>query len=344
MAGSVRIGAGMSDWMRRARLLIAAGVFCMSIAMAQAAGLQLFEVPPEAGEPALAAAVWYPCAAPVADLKIGNVPVQAARDCPVTGAARPLVVLSHGYSGKLTSHHDTAETLADAGFVVAAINHPIDSGPDMSRADTVAMLAERPRDIKRLIDFMLDRWPDRARLDRDDIGFFGFSRGGYTGLVLVGANPDLQAGLVLCGPVPAAPACRQIRANTDLPTSFTHDPRIKAAVIADPGFGPMFTPASLRDVSVPIQLWASQWSGEDPSIGVRPEYIEAIRDSLPGKPDFHFVENAGHYAFLVPCPSALAAMLPQLCNDHAGFDRVAFHHQFDAAVLEFFQRHLMSHP
>jgi predicted dienelactone hydrolase len=37
-------------------------------------------------------------------------------------------------------------------------------------------------------------------------------------------------------------------------------------------------------------------------------------------------------------------MLPQLCNDHAGFDRVAFHHQFDAAVLEFFQRHLMSHP
>ena len=119
----------MSDWMRRARLLIAAGVFCMSTAMAQAAGLQLFEVPAEAGEPALAAAVWYPCAAPVADVRIGNVPVQAAKDCPVTGAGLPLVVISHGYSGKLTSHHDTAETLANAGFVVAAINHPIDSGP-----------------------------------------------------------------------------------------------------------------------------------------------------------------------------------------------------------------------
>ena len=316
----------------------------MSTAMVQAAGLQLFEVPAEAGESALAAAVWYPCTAPVTDLKIGNVPVRAAKDCPVTGGWLPLVVISHGYSGKLTSHHDTAEALANAGFVVAAINHPIDSGPDMSRADTVTMLAERPRDIRRLIDYMLDRWSDRARLDRDNIGFFGFSRGGYTGLVLVGANPDLQAGLVLCAPIPAAPACQQIRANTDLPTSFTHDPRIKAAVIADPGFGPMFTRTSLRDVSVPIQLWASQRSDEDPSIGVRPEYIEAIRDNLPGKPDFHFVENAGHYAFLVPCPPPLAAMLPQLCNDHAGFDRVAFHQQLDAAVLSFLQQHLAMRP
>lgn len=334
----------MSDWMRWAKFVLAAGLLCVSTAMAPAAGLQLFDVPTDAGELGLAAAVWYPCTARVTDVRIGNVPVKAAKDCPVAGAGLPLVVVSHGYSGKLTSHHDTAETLANAGFVVAAINHPIDSGPDMSRADTVAMLAERPRDIKRLVDYMLDRWPDRARLDPDNIGFFGFSRGGYTGLVLVGANPDLPAGLVLCGPIPAAPACQQIHANTDLPTSFTHDPRIKAAVIADPGFGPMFTRASLRDVSVPIQLWASRWSGEDPSIGVRPEYIEAIRDNLPGKPDFHFVENAGHYAFLVPCPPTLATMLAQLCDDHAGFDRVAFHQQFDAAVLAFFQQHLMSHP
>lgn len=320
--------------------MLAVGLFCMPTVMAHAAGLQLFDVPADAGEPGLVAAVWYPCAAPVTDVKIGNVPVRAAKHCPGTGAGLPLVVISHGYSGKLTSHHDTAETLANAGFVVAAINHPIDSGPDMSRADTVAMLVERPRDIKRLVNYMLDRWPDRARLDKDNIGFFGFSRGGYTGLVLVGANPDLQAGLVLCGQIPAAPACQQIRANIDLPTSFTHDPRIKAAVIADPGFGPMFTQASLRDVSVPIQLWASQWSGEDPAIGVRPEYIEAIRDNLPSKPDFHFVEDAGHYAFLVPCPPTLAAMLPQLCNDHVGFDRVAFHQQLDAAVLAFFQQHL----
>jgi hypothetical protein len=66
----------MRHWLRRARFMIAAGPLCVSTAMAQAAGLQLFEVPAEAGEPALATAAWYPCTAPIADLKIGNVPVK----------------------------------------------------------------------------------------------------------------------------------------------------------------------------------------------------------------------------------------------------------------------------
>jgi predicted dienelactone hydrolase len=301
----------------------------------------LFDVPAAAGEPALTTAVWYPCTAPVSQIRIGLMPLAAAKDCPVTGASLPLIVFSHGYGGKLTGHHDTAEALANAGFVVAAINHPIDSGPDMSRADTVALFTERPRDIKRLIDYMLDDWPDRLRLDPNRIGFFGFSRGGYTGLVLTGANPDLHAGLVLCAPTPDAPICQQIRSNTGLPASFTHDPRIKAAVIADPGFGPTFTRTSLRDVTVPIQLWASQLSGEDRGVGVTPAYVEAVRDNLPNQPEFHLVANAGHYAFLTPCPPALAAKFPRLCQDHPGFDRVAFHQQFDADVLTFFRQHLM---
>ena len=40
-----------------------------------------------------------------------------AKDCPV-------IVISHGSGGSFLGHHDTAETLADAGFVVAAISHP----------------------------------------------------------------------------------------------------------------------------------------------------------------------------------------------------------------------------
>ena len=163
--------------------------------------------------------------------------------------------------------------------------------------------------------------------------------GGYTGLVLIGANPDLHAGLVV---IPAnAPGYDQINSNTDLPSSFTHDRRIQAAVIVDPAFGPMFTRASLRAATVPVQLWASQWSGEDKGIGVTAEYVEAIRDNLPNKPEFHLVANAGHYSFLAPCSPELAAKFPRLCEDHPGFDRVVFHQQLNAAVLVFFQKHLM---
>jgi predicted dienelactone hydrolase len=325
------------------RYAVATTLIGMSVATARAAGLQYLNVPADAGEPALAGAVWYPCTAPVSQVKVGLVRLEAAKDCPLAGSAHPLIVISHGYTGKWTSHHDTAETLANAGFVVAAINHPIDSGPDMSRANTASILAERPRDIKRLIDYMLDRWPDRAKLDASSIGFFGFSRGGYTGLVLIGANPDLRAALVLCPATNVPPICDQIRSNTDLPGAFPHDPRIKAAVIADPAFGPTFTRASLLGVTVPVQLWASQGSGEDKEAGVTPEYVEAIGNDLPNKPEFHFVAHAAHYAFLAPCSPQLVAKFPHVCKDQPGFDRVAFHRQFNAAVLAFFRQHLRHH-
>ena len=51
-------------------------------------------------------------------------------------------------------------------------------------------MASRPVDIIRLLDFMLHDWKDQAAIDPARIGFFGFSKGGYTGLVLAGVRPD----------------------------------------------------------------------------------------------------------------------------------------------------------
>jgi hypothetical protein len=119
-----------------------------------------------------------------------KITLPGVKDCPISGDQRPLVVVSHGMAGDFTGHHDLAETLADAGFVVAAIDHPGDNSFDASRAGDLSVLVERPTDIKRLIDFMLGASPAAARVDPKRIGFFGFSAGGYTGLVLIGANPD----------------------------------------------------------------------------------------------------------------------------------------------------------
>ena len=35
---------------------------------------------------------------------------------------------------------------------------------------------------------MLGSWSGSAKIDLGRVGFFGFSRGGYTGLVAIGAN------------------------------------------------------------------------------------------------------------------------------------------------------------
>ena len=72
-----------------------------------------------------------------------------------------------------------------------------------------------------------------------------------------------------------------------------------------------------------------------------PESVAALARDLPVKPDLHVVPNAAHFAFLTPCPSALASAVPEICADAPGFDRIAFHKEFNAAVLAFFHKHLV---
>ena len=112
-----------------------ATILCCLASPAKAAGIQLLQ-----SDPALSGAIWYPCATEPTHVALGNLSVAAdfglkgVKDCPVTGARLPLVIYSHGRGGFFGQQHDTAEALADAGFVVAAINHPGDTANDSSCA------------------------------------------------------------------------------------------------------------------------------------------------------------------------------------------------------------------
>ncbi|WP_218171196.1 alpha/beta hydrolase family protein [Pseudomonas gingeri] len=314
--------------------LVLAVLLCLSAAMAQAAGIRIVQIPSDASGPALKAIIWTPCADAVQEVSMGPFVLKGRRDCPVVGEKLPLVVISHGHGGSFLGHHDLAETLADAGFIVAAINHPGDTFSDMSHGVDFSPFVERPTDIKRLIDYMLGAAPDAARIDPQRIGFFGFSRGGYTGLVLAGGNPDFLNANVPC-PDPAWPICQQLR-NKDVPTQpLTHDPRIKAFVLADP-LNEFPSPGNLTNVKAPMQLWASEFGGD----GVLPEATPALAKALPRKPEFHRVSGAAHFAFLAPCPVALKQDAPQLCVDAKGFERVAFHKQLNESARDFFATHL----
>src|SRR5207253_7988876 len=111
------------------------------------------------------------------------------------------------------------------------------------------------------------------------------------------------------------------------------DERIKAAVIVDPLSA--FDAAGLHAVSVPVQLWASEFGGD----GVTPAAVEAVRRDLPMPPEWHWVPGSSHFAFIAPCPPAMAQAMPEICSDPAGFDRAAFHADFNAKVLAFFREH-----
>jgi len=112
------------------------------------------------------------------------------------------------------------------------------------------------------------------------------------------------------------------------------DARIKAAVIADPLS--FFDARGLQQVSIPVQLWASALGGDN----VTPESVAAVRAGLPKAPEWHVAANAGHFAFIAPCPPAMAKALPEICVDKAGFDRAAFHAGLNADVVRFFRKEL----
>jgi predicted dienelactone hydrolase len=261
-------------------------------------------------------------------------------DCPIAGEKLPLVIISHGYGGWYFGHHDTAEALADAGFVVVAINHPQANHADMSRANGLGVLRQRPIDIKRTLDFMLGASADSARIDPRRVGFYGFSQGGYTGLVVGGANPDFNKLPPRCSDPTAIgcpPAGQPKPARKQLPQEMlTHDPRVKAIVVADPLSVVFQTADSVKDVKVPLQLWSSEFGGDS----VSPADVKRLAALLPQTLDFHVVPNAVHFSFLTPCPPEDARKPSPVCVDTPGFDRTAFHKTFNADVLAFFRQHL----
>jgi len=299
-----------------------------------AAGFQRLSLPMDQNGPGLSGAIWYPCGAPAADIKIGQATIPGVLNCPVPDGKYPLVVISHGSAGSFLSHHDTAAALANAGFVVAAINHVGDNAQDRSRQGYLSIFSTRPREMRRLIDYMTQAWPQKGQVDSTKIGVFGFSRGGYTGLVLAGAVPDFQAGLAICQDAPALPMCRDMAGGKIPRQSYVHDDRIKAAVIADPLNA--FPDGALKQVKIPVQLWVSEQGGD----GITPASVEAVRQALPAAPDFHQAKQAGHFAFLAPCPAEQAEALPALCRDAAGFDRLRFHQDLNAKVVAFFRNRL----
>jgi predicted dienelactone hydrolase len=191
---------------------------------------------------------------------------------------------------------------------------------------------------------MLGAWPERSRLDATRVGIFGFSLGGFTALVTIGGIPDLSRIPQLCSDKPEAPECRfikehhgdQLSAAPISDSTWIHDSRIKAAVLAAPALGFTFAGGGLRHIKVPVQLWCAGEDQESPNLW----NSDIVRDGLPRPPEAHNVTKAGHFGFLAPCSEALAKAVPRICQDAPDFDRSAFHREFNRLVVACFSAKL----
>jgi predicted dienelactone hydrolase len=290
----------------------------------------------DGADQALEVSLWYPTETQAKELDLGPFTIHVARGGAVAGQGLPLIVISHGNGGSSLGHHDTAAALAQAGFVVAAVMHTGDNHADQSRATS---MADRPRHVSRVIDHLLTKWHSRDRIDPRRIGVFGFSSGAFTALAVAGGAADLGRIASHCKQHAGDYACQMLARHPASAAAMGtgmvqagRDARVRAAVVAAPALGFTFTEASLAAVSVPIQLWRA----EDDVALPHPWYAEAVRAALPKPLDYREVPKAGHFDFLAPCTPRFAAVAPPLCSSQPGFDRVAFHREFNAAVVSFF--------
>lgn len=325
--------------------LIVACSCIIATVSSEAAGFAKVKVNDQ-GHPDLHVGVWYPTSSPAPTEPNTEFGLPVVHDGPVHKPNGGLVVISHGYSGWYASHADTAAALADAGFIVAAPTHNGNTWSDMSSSPDKWVL-DRPRHISRVIDHMLFKHEFASTINRERIGVYGFSAGGYTAVGLIGGVPNLSVATQHCEQYPEEFVCAEGLIETMLAAdmqslhneAWGHDARISAAVISAPGWGFSYTKQSLSNVTAAVQLWSGQMDTSVPT----ETNAALLAQRLPISPETHWVEGANHFAFLtVPCRESFKQEDPEeykmVCSDSENFDRYQFHDEMHAEMVRFFNR------
>ncbi|WMW66730.1 dienelactone hydrolase family protein [Nitratidesulfovibrio liaohensis] len=326
---------------------------------------------PETGE-RLDVAVWYPSVRAPSEIHLGDWTLDVARGGKEVPGRFPLLVISHCTAGSRLAHHDTAEALARAGFVVAAPTHPGDNSNDTSSLFLPEQLTARPRHVSTTISRLL-RTPETApMIDPARIGVIGFGTGGATALLLAGARPDGTRYASYCErTTPGDPYCTKWASerlarlpdtlrplqpgatDVDLPTAPTGshatqgasgspaspppqttmaDARVRAVALVAPGYGMLFPRASLSGVTVPVAILKA----DDDEVNRAPLHADALRAALPRPPEFSVLAGADHYALMAACPPTLQRDLPELCGGVDEDTRQSIHRTLNARLVRFF--------
>lgn len=330
----------MEPQMERPLLRAALATLLLTAALPTLAGSSLRQL--EVHEPVtgttMPAMVFYPTRDVLADTAtvIGPYQVKAQPGAAIAGGRFPLVLISHGHAGSALGHHDLATTLADAGFIVASIEHAGDSYRDQSGFGTERVLLGRAWQVSALLDGLLADPQLGPHIDQDRVGVAGFSAGGYTSLLLLGAQPDFSRHATYCQAQPQDVEICQLPAANAEPLAqrpATADARIQAGFVMAP-LGVFFDRAALQQVTAPVHLYAAMADRV-----LLPNYnVLPVRDGLPNLRAFRPIVGADHYVFLAPCGPEMAESVPVLCKDPPGIDRALLHRQINEDAVAFFRQ------
>lgn len=304
------------------------------------AGCVRRHLPPGDGSHHLPITIWYPTHAGESRLRIGIFDLSVALDAPPAVGRFPLIAISHGSGGSDVNHHDWAEALARAGFVVVAAKHVGDSHDFQSGLGSREQLLERPRQLRQAIRAAKADPVVGPQIADGPVGLLGFSAGGYTCLITMGARPAFSRWADHCRTNPQAETVCPVGRAPTLPVVSAEDwegvvePLAGAAVLLAP-FAMVFDQVGLADVRAPVRLYRA----EDESITLNHANADILAEYLPQVPETVTVPG-DHYVFIAPIEDGLADKYPLYYRDGPEVDRRRIHRQLAGEIVDFFQRKL----
>lgn len=338
-------------------IFLFAAIFAAHTVSAQAQAYQtamsVLEISDTEGHRDLDGFVWYPTQArgPLSydfesEVWVGTLVVKDAE--PAAGRF-PFVVLSHGMFGNAHNQAWLAGALAQQGYVVAAISHPGTS--TWSREpDETRQLWERPRDVSRVIDYVLTSPELAEHVSPAGIFMAGHSLGGFTAVALAGGRYDAASLQSFCNETPGELACGilddwniaktpadRLKMEADL-----SDPRIKAFAVLDLGGTQSFSGDSLGQIDRPMLVFGAPIMNSGLTLDIESRAL--IQLLPPGKAEYIEPETLSHFDFLGQCKSGGFDILQreepgdEIICINGGDERAAKHRMITDAVDNFFSQ------
>lgn len=312
----------------------------------------------------LAVTIWYPSDGKGTQVLSGEDRIFQGTPVFKDGAMRPgrlpLVLLSHGSGASVRSMAWIASKLASDGFIVAGTNHPGTTSGNSTPADT-PKIWERTDDLSTILTALTTKGKWSATVDASRIGVLGFSLGGSAAMEIAGARADLDAYARYCEDYSTMPDCQWFAGSQayvdnepvsvpklDLRTldkarfeQQNRDPRIRSAVLVDPGLALAFQPESLSKIDIPLAFINLGSKGEIPPAVL----ADKLAAEVPGA-TYQQVDEANHFSFLPLCKEGASAFLKSvgerdpICEPAGLRDRSDIHAELEKMIVAAFNRTL----
>ncbi|QSB16577.1 hypothetical protein JQS43_10035 [Natronosporangium hydrolyticum] len=215
-----------------------------------------------------------------------------------------VVLLSHGTGGAAQNLTWLATALADAGFLVAGVDHHGNTFVDQYRPQAFVCWWDRPLDLR----YLLDRLSVSEEIG--SVGAAGFSLGGYSVAALLGARVlPARFAAIAHGDIESPPTPEYPTLLAELRAAVTEeeqrqwldavgrdytDPRVGAGFLICPSLGAVLDPGSLAAITRPTRVWLAEADEIVPASEVARCYAEPI----PAASLRRATGRVGHYAFL----------------------------------------------